>query len=179
MTTETPPRTTPNVRLPMLGVLFGLLLAMLDNFIVGTALPSVLNELGGAPVLSWVVTAYTLTAAVTTPIWGKLGDLYGRKRMILTAVGLFVVGSVLAAIAPTMGMLIGARVVQGIGAGGLAVSAFAVIGDLVPPRERGKYQGMVAIVVAAGTIGGPLLGGFLTDALSWRWAFLINLRWGS
>jgi EmrB/QacA subfamily drug resistance transporter len=173
------PPETRHVAVAILGVMFGLLLSMLDAFIVGTALPSIVRDLGGGEVLAWVVTAYALTTAVTTPIWAKLGDLFGRKRMFQLAVVIFVIGSVLAALAPSMGLLIGARVFQGIGAGGLAVSAFAVIGDLVPPRERGKYQGMTAIVVAAGTIGGPLLGGFITDGLGWRWAFLINLPLGA
>jgi EmrB/QacA subfamily drug resistance transporter len=173
-----PPPETKHVALAILGVMFGLLLSMLDNFIVGTALPSIVVDLGGAALLAWVVTAYSLATAVTTPIWAKLGDLFGRRRMFQLAVALFILGSVFAAAAPSMGLLIAARAFQGIGAGGLAVSAFAVIGDLVPPRERGKYQGMTAIVVAAGTIGGPLLGGFITDGLGWRWAFLINVPLG-
>lgn len=174
-----PSATVPkHIRLTLLGVMFGMLLAMLDNFIVGTALPTIVGELGGVALLSWVVTAYALTTAVTTPIWGKLGDLFGRKIMFQLAVIVFVIGSVLAALSPTMELLIAARAFQGMGAGGLAVGAFAVIGDLVPPRERGKYQGMVAIVVAAGTIGGPLVGGFVTDGFGWRWAFLINLPLG-
>ncbi|WP_153040253.1 MDR family MFS transporter [Actinoplanes sp. TFC3] len=170
---------TKHVRLAVLGLMFGLLLSMLDGFIVGTAMPTIVHDLGGASLLSWVVTAYALTTAVTTPVWGKLGDLFGRKRMFQSAVAVFIGGSVLAAVAPTMVLLIAARAVQGIGAGGLAVGAFAVIGDLVPPRERGRYQGLTAIVVAAGTIGGPLVGGFITDGLGWRWAFLINLPLGA
>lgn len=181
MSTTPPVRSTETKHVPtaILGVMFGLLPSMLDNFIVGTALPSIIRELGGASLLAWVVTVYALTTAVTTPIWAKLGDLFGRKHMLQLAVVLFIVGSVLAAAAPSMGLLMAARAFQGIGAGGLAVSAFAVIGDLVPPRERGKYQAMTAIVVAAGTIGGPLLGGFITDGLGWRWAFLINLPLGA
>lgn len=175
----TPAMTPLRVRMTLLGVMFGLLLSMLDNFIVGTAAPSIVRDLGDASLLSWVVTAYALTTAVTTPIWGKLGDLFGRKRIFQISVAAFIIGSVLAAVAPSMILLILARAIQGIGAGGLAVGAFAVIGDLVPPRERGKYQGMVAIVVATGTIGGPLAGGFLTDAFGWRSAFLINLPLGA
>lgn len=166
------------IRLTLLGVMLGMLLAMLDNFIVGTAMPTILADLGGVRSLSWVVTAYTLTTAVSTPIWGKLGDLYGRKIMFQLAVVGFIIGSVLASLAPSMNVLIAARAFQGLGAGGLAVGAFAVIADLVPPRERGRYQGMVAVVIAAGTIGGPLIGGLVTDALGWRWAFLINLPLG-
>ena len=168
-----------HIRLALLGVMFGLLLSMLDGFIVGTALPTIVGDLGGASLLAWVVTAYALTTAVSTPIWAKFGDLFGRKRMFQLSVAVFVAGSVLIAAAPGMGLLIAARAVQGIGAGGLAVGAFAVIGDLVPPRERGRYQGLTAIVVAAGTIGGPLVGGFVTDALGWRWAFLINVPLGA
>lgn len=170
---------TKYVRLAVLGLMFGLLLSMLDSFIVGTALPTIVRDLGGTALLSWVVTAYALTTAVSTPIWGKLGDLFGRKRMFQLAIAVFVLGSVFAALAPTMELLIASRAFQGIGAGGLAVGAFAVIGDLVPPRERGKYQGLTAIVVAAGTIGGPLVGGFVTDGFGWRWAFLINLPLGA
>jgi len=166
------------IRLTLLGVMLGMLLAMLDNFIVGTAMPTILGDLGGVRSLSWVVTAYTLTTAVSTPIWGKLGDLYGRKIMFQLAVVGFIIGSVLASLAPSMNVLIAARAFQGLGAGGLAVGAFAVIADLVPPRERGRYQGMVAVVIAAGTIGGPLVGGLVTDAFGWRWAFLINLPLG-
>ncbi|WP_433825927.1 MDR family MFS transporter [Actinoplanes sp. CA-015351] len=170
---------TPHIRLALLGVMFGLLLSMLDGFIVGTAMPTIVGDLGGASLLSWVVTAYALTTAVSTPIWAKFGDLFGRKRMFQLSVAVFVAASVLIAAAPSMGLLIATRALQGIGAGGLAVGAFAVIGDLVPPRERGKYQGLTAIVVASGTIGGPLVGGFITDTLGWRWAFLINLPLGA
>ena len=180
MTTDA--ASTPSaarIRLSLLGVLFGMLLSMLDNFIVGTAMPTIVRDLGGVSLLSWVVTAYTLATAVSTSIWGKLGDLYGRKIMFQLAVTGFVAGSVLAALAPSMGLLIAARAFQGLAAGGLAVGAFAVIGDLVPPRERGKYQGIVAVVVATGTIGGPLVGGFITDGFGWRWAFLINLPLGA
>ena len=181
MTSPSPGAQTSRTRVGpvILGLMFGLLLSMLDNFIVGTALPSIVRELGHAALLSWVVTAYALMSAVSTPVWGKLGDLVGRKRMFQTSVVVFVLGSVLAAAAPTMALLVASRAVQGVGAGGLAVGAFSVIGELVPPRERGRYQGLTAIVVAAGTIGGPLLGGAVTDSLGWRWAFLVNLPLGA
>lgn len=169
------PQAPPNMRWILLGVLLAMLLAMLDNLIVGTAMPTIVGELGGLDHLAWVVTAYTLATAATTPVWGKLGDLYGRKNVFLIAIVVFMIGSGLAGAAQSMNQLIGFRAVQGIGAGGLAVGAFAIIGELVPPRERGKYQGMTATVMALATIGGPVLGGFITDSAGWRWAFYINL----
>ncbi|MHC3470449.1 MDR family MFS transporter [Streptomyces sp. 7R007] len=177
MTTPTP-TPTKNVRWTLLGVMLGMLLAMLDNNIVGTAMPTIVRDLGGLEHISWVVTAYTLTTAVSTPVWGKLGDLYGRKRLFLTSVAVFLLGSLLTGAAHSMPQLIGFRALQGVGAGGLAAGAFALIGTLVPPRERGRYQGMTAVVMALGTIGGPLLGGFLTGHLGWRWAFYVNLPLG-
>ncbi|MFC6885924.1 MDR family MFS transporter [Actinomadura yumaensis] len=167
-----------HVRLTLLGVMLGMLLAMLDNTIVGPAMPTIVRDLGGADHLSWVVTAYTLATAVGTPLWGKIGDLKGRKRVFLLAIAVFLVGSVASGAAQSMGQLIGLRAVQGFGAGGLAVGAFAVIADLVPPRERGRYQGMTAAMMAVGTIGGPLVGGLVTGHLGWRWAFYINVPLG-
>ena len=174
-----PPALSPaRVRLILVGVMLGMLLAMLDNAIVGTALPTIVGDLGGLNHLAWVVTAYTLATAVSTPVWGKIGDLRGRKNVFLAAIAVFVTGSVLSGAAQSMIQLIGFRALQGLGAGGLAVGAFALIADLVPPRERGRYQGMTASVMAVGTIGGPLLGGVVTTDLGWRWAFYINVPLG-
>lgn len=166
------------VRWVLLGVMLVMLLGMLDNMIVNTAMPTIVRELGGRAQLSWVVTAYTLASAVTTPVWGKLGDLLGRKHVFLTAITVFLAGSALSGASPSMGALITFRTLQGLGAGGLAVSAFALIADLVTPRERGRYQGMTVSVMAAGLIGGPLVGGLVTTGLGWRWAFYLNLPLG-
>jgi EmrB/QacA subfamily drug resistance transporter len=165
-----------------------MLLAMLDNMIVGTAMPRIVGELGGLTHLSWVVTAYVLGTTVSTPIWGKVGDLYGRKTIFLASIAIFMVGSALCGMAGSdllggtgngMAQLIGFRALQGLGAGGLIVNAMAIIGDLVPPRERGRYQGIMAAVMSLAMIAGPLVGGFITDHLNWRWAFYVNLPVGA
>ncbi|HEX5742106.1 MAG TPA: MDR family MFS transporter [Pilimelia sp.] len=164
-----------------------MLLAMLDNMIVTPALPRILGDLGGVDHLSWVVTAYILGTTVSTPVWGKLGDLYGRKRVFLTAIVIFLVGSALCGVAGAdvlggtdRGMLelIAFRAVQGLGAGGLMVGVMAILGDLVSPRERGRYQGQFAAIMALAMVGGPLAGGLITDHLSWRWAFYVNIPLG-
>lgn len=172
------PVVPKNIRWVLLGIMLALLLSQLDGLIVGTAMPTIVTDIGGLDRMSWVVTAYALTTACSTPIWGKLGDLFDRKRMFLGSIVLFLAGSALCGAASSMTQLIIFRAVQGIGAGGLAAGAFALIGALLPPRERGRYQGMVAVVMAAGSIGGPLVGGFITGHMGWRWAFYINLPIG-
>jgi EmrB/QacA subfamily drug resistance transporter len=171
-------RQPRSVALAVFALMIAVMLAMLDNMIVGTAMPTIVGELGGLEHLSWVVTAYTLTTAASTPLWGKIGDMYGRKGVFLTSIVVFLAGSVASGAAQTMAQLIGFRALQGLGAGGLMVGAMAIMGDLVPPRERGKYMGMMAGVMSLAMIGGPLVGGTLTDHLGWRWAFYINIPLG-
>jgi EmrB/QacA subfamily drug resistance transporter len=167
------------IRILLPGLLMAIMLAMLDNMIVTTALPSILRDLDVGPEhLSWVVTAYVLGTTVSTPLWGKLGDLYGRKGVFFTSIVIFLVGSAMSGASQSMVQLIAFRAVQGLGAGGLLVGVMAIIGDLVPPRERGRYQGQMAAIMAIAMVAGPLVGGLVTDHLSWRWAFYINLPLG-
>ena len=159
--------------------MLGMLLAALDQTIVSTALPTIVGDLGGLNHLSWVVTAYLLAATISTPLYGKLGDLYGRKPLFQFAIAVFLVGSMLSGLSQNMFELIAFRAIQGLGAGGLMVGAQSIIGDVVPPRERGKYQGMMGGIFALASVAGPLLGGFLTDNASWRWIFYINVPLGA
>ncbi|AXK37755.1 MFS transporter [Streptomyces armeniacus] len=167
-----------SVRVTMAALMIAVMLAMLDNMIIGTAMPTIVGELGGLDHLSWVVTAYALTTAASTPLWGKLGDMYGRKGTFLASIVIFLAGSVTSGAAQSMEQLIGFRALQGLGAGGLMVGAMSIMADLVSPRERGKYMGMMAGVMSVAMIGGPLVGGTLTDHLGWRWAFYINVPLG-
>lgn len=166
-------------RFVIAGLLLGIVLATLDGTIVGTALPVIVDDLGGMDRLSWVVTAYLLATAVTTPLWGKIGDLYGRKGGYLAAIAVFLAGSVLCGLAQDMGQLIAFRAVQGVGAGGLFVGALSLVGTLLGPAGAGRAQSVIGVLLPAAMIGGPLLGGLLTDQLNWRWVFYVNVPVGA
>ena len=169
---------TRHLYLALGALMLTMLLAALDQTIVSTALPTITSDLGGLNELSWVVTAYLLAATASTPIWGKISDLYGRKLMLQSAVVVFVSASALAGLSQSMSQLIATRALQGLGGGGLMVLVMAVLADLIPPRERGRYAGLFGAVFGVASVIGPLLGGFFTEHLAWRWIFYINLPLG-
>ena len=170
--------TRREVRVVFVALMLAVLLAALDGTIVATALPTITAELGGLNQLSWVVTGYLLASTISTPLYGKLGDLYGRKRVFQGAIVIFLIGSALCGQAQGMGELIAFRTLQGLGGGGLIVLAQAIIGDIVSPRDRGRYQGVIGAVFGVSSVAGPLLGGFLVDNASWRWIFYVNIPIG-
>ncbi|MFG1776568.1 MDR family MFS transporter [Micromonospora sp. NPDC049051] len=177
MTTQAPALGGRQIRLLMFGLMTGMLLAALDQTIVGTALPTIVGELGGINHYSWVVTAYLLASTASTPLYGKMADLYGRRPVFLFSISTFLLGSLLAGLSQDMTQLIVTRGVQGLGAGGLMTLAFTIISDVVSPRERGRYQGLFGAVFGLSSVAGPLVGGYFAET-DWRWIFYINLPLG-
>src|SRR3954471_20724994 len=166
------------MRFAFAAIVAAMLPAVLDQTILATALPTIAADLGRVTDISWVVTAYVVAATAATPLWGKLGDRHGRKRLLEVALAAFVATSALCGLAQDMTQLVAGRGVQGVAAGGLMTLAMASVGDLVPPRERGRYQGYIVATFAVATIVGPLVGGLLVDSAGWRWVFSVNLPLG-
>ena len=160
------------------GTMLGMLVAAIDQTVVSTALPRIIGELGGLSLFSWVFTSYMLTSTITVPLVGKFGDMYGRKPFFMAGIAVFTIASALAGLSQNMTQLIIFRGLQGFGAGAIMSNAFAIIGDLYPPSERGKYQGLFSAVFGLASIIGPTVGGTITDHLSWRWVFYVNIPFG-
>jgi EmrB/QacA subfamily drug resistance transporter len=163
----------------VIGVMLGMITAPLDGMMLGPALPAIVRDLGGLEYFSWAATAYLICMAASTPIWGKLGDLYGRKAVYMVSIVVFLLGSGLSGVTQDMIQLVGFRMVQGLGAGGLMTGALALIGELVPPRHSGRLMGLFGVMMPIAFIAGPLLGGLFTEHLGWRWAFFVNLPIGA
>ncbi|MEV5508900.1 MDR family MFS transporter [Streptomyces orinoci] len=181
MPQEPAPGATPTPRATKVvigAVVIAMLLASLDNLILGSAMPTIVSEFGGLDHLSWVASAYMLATAAATPLWGKFGDMYGRKGTFLSSIAIFLAGSAASGLSQSMGQLIAFRAVQGLGAGGLMVGALSLMAALIPPAERGKYQALISGAMGVAMVGGPVAGGFITDHLGWRWCFYVNLPLG-